>query len=81
MNMTKFAAQLTATFGSFYQRCDTDFTVRHDGYRIMQVLVAEDYKKTMLLCAAIFLLALRPYAGYSLLIHEVSRSHTTHHSR
>jgi len=47
----------------------------------MQVLVAEGYKKFMLLYTAIFLVALRPYAGYGFLIHKVSRSHTTHHSR
>jgi len=28
-----------------------------------------------------FLMALRPNGGPGLLIHEVSRSHTTHHSR
>ena len=28
-----------------------------------------------------FPVALRPNPGYGLLIHEVSRSHTTHHSR
>jgi hypothetical protein len=54
VNMKKFAAYLTATFGSFYQQCDTDFTVRHDGFRITQVLIAEDYKKFALLCAATF---------------------------
>jgi hypothetical protein len=31
--------------------------------------------------AFFFSLALRPNAGHGLLIREVSRSHTTHHSR
>ena len=60
MNMKKFAAYLTATFGSFYQQYDTDFTVRHDGYRITQVLVAEGYQKFMLLCVAFFFLRCGP---------------------
>jgi hypothetical protein len=72
--MKKFACYLTATFGSFHRHCNTDFTLRHDGYKITQVLFAEGYQKFMLLCAVIFF-ALRPKAG-SDLIHEVSRSHS-----
>jgi len=48
----------------------------------LEIFISEkDNQSVLFIYLFIFAVALRPNAGYGLLILEVSRSHTTHHSR